>query len=246
MSTYAVTIAYDGTHYCGFQVQPNGITIQQRLMEASIDLFGDAVTVTGSSRTDAGVHARGQVIRLTTPKNISADKLPMALNVRLPKDIVAISAYEVDDQWHPRYQPHVKTYQYHVITAQMMYPWEQDYAYHFTRELKIDRMTSAAKLLVGKHDFNAYAAAKKSVEDTVRTIQRLELIKTERGLIFEIEGDGFLYNMVRIIVGTLLMVGTGQIDEQQILASLATGERDLAGPTAPAKGLFLYEINYMA
>lgn len=246
MPAYKLTVAYDGTDYCGFQVQPNGPTIQGILMKAAVDLFGEDVTVTGASRTDSGVHSRGQVVVLKAIKAIEVYKVPLALNMRLPVDIVIVGAEEVAEVWHPRYQTHIKTYSYKIYNGSFHYPQDQRDSYHFYRRLDVQKMQEAGQLLVGTHDFESYSSARKSVEDTVRTIYKLEITENNDMIQLDVTGNGFLYNMVRIIVGTLMEVGYGRRDLDDIRESIAHRDRSLTGKTAPAKGLTLVEIKYGA
>lgn len=244
MPCYKLTVAYDGTDYCGFQVQPNGATIQGELMKAARDLFGDDVTVTGASRTDSGVHALGQIVVLRGDKVVAESKLPLALNIRLPETIAVVGCDIVAEDWHPRYQKHRKTYCYKVYNGSYQYPFDKKDSYHCRRTLDIPKMREASMQLVGTHDFESYSSVKKSVEDTVRTIYNLEIREEEGMLSIYITGSGFLYNMVRIIVGTLLEVGYGRRDLESIRNSLLTRDRSLTGITALAKGLTLVNIDY--
>ncbi len=241
---YKLTIAYDGTDYCGFQVQPNGPTIQGELMKAAIDLFGMEVSVTGASRTDSGVHARGQVAVLKSMKQIDVQKVPMALNVRLPKDIVIVGAEAVSVAWHPRYCDHHKTYEYKIYNGLYQFPQDYKDSYHCRMPLDIDLMQRGADLLVGTHDFESYSSSGKSVVDTVRTIHGIELLYNDSMIRLRVKGDGFLYNMVRIIAGTLMELGSGKRDLASIEASLVNRNRKLTGITAAAKGLTLLRIDY--
>lgn len=244
MPAYKLTVAYDGTDYCGFQVQPNGPTIQGIMMEAAIDLFGEDVTVTGASRTDSGVHARGQVVLLKADKAIAPGKIPLALNRRLPEAIAVVGAEEVSDDWHPRYRKHNKTYRYKIYNGSFHYPQDKHTSYHYYRKLDASKMHEAGQLLVGTHDFESFSSARKSVDDTVRTIYQLSVTESDDMIQLDVTGNGFLYNMVRIIVGTLIEVGYGKRQLEDIEASLAHRDRSLSGKTAPAKGLTLIEINY--
>ena len=244
MPNYKLTIAYDGTDFCGFQVQPNGPTVQGELMRAAQDLFGMGVTVTAASRTDSGVHALGQVVVLKGEKVVAESKLPLALNMRLPDAIAVVGCLMVEDDWHPRYQTHRKTYCYKVYNGPYQYPFDKKNSYHCRRILDLDKMREACAILVGTHDFESYSSAKKSVEDTVRTIYNLEIIKDGDMLNIVVSGSGFLYNMVRIMVGTLLEVGYGRRDLDSIRKSLAIRDRSLTGITAIAKGLTLVRIDY--
>ncbi len=246
MPSYKLTVAYIGTEYCGFQVQPNGPTIQGELMKAGISLFGEDVTVTGASRTDSGVHAKGQVVVLKGSKDIPARKVPMAMNVRLPDDIVIVDAQPVADLWHPRYCNHHKTYEYKIFNGAIQFPQDKKDSYHFKRQLDIGAMKEAAAKYVGTHDFESYSSSGKSTEDTIRTIYWVDITEVRPDMLsVRVCGNGFLYNMVRIMVGTLLDVGVGKIDQGTIECSLSERNRALAGHTAPAHGLTLLEIDYM-
>jgi len=245
MPNYKLTIAYDGTNYVGFQVQPNGPTIQSELMKAALDLFGKGVTITGSSRTDSGVHARGQVVALKGNKAIPEDKVPLALNVRLPEDIVVVDCRRVDANWHPRYQEHRKTYRYKISHGLFQYPLDRFDSHHFKKKLDVTRMQVAADLMVGSHDFESYSSAGKSVTDTVRTIDSLQVMEVDGMITITVSGNGFLYNMVRIIAGTLMEVGWGKRSLETVRESLVKRDRTLSGPTAPAKGLTLMHIDYL-
>lgn len=245
MPSYKLTVAYDGTDYCGFQVQPNGVTIQGELMKAAIELFGASVTVTGASRTDSGVHARGQVVLLKGDKNIEVRKMPLAMNVRLPEDIAVVAAEIVDEDWHPRYQDHSKTYSYKIYNGQFHYPQEKSDSFHFRYDLDLDLMRQGAELMLGTHDFESYSSArKKNPDDTIRTIYDIQLLEHKRMIEIIIKGNGFLYNMVRIMVGTLIELGQHRRSLASISESLGTRNRGLTGKTAPAKGLTLMQIDY--
>lgn len=244
MYYYKLTVAYDGSHYCGFQVQANGITIQEKLMEAAKPVFYDDVTMTGASRTDAGVHARGQVVLMKSLRDMPPIKVLGALNAHLPSDIVVVDVEKVSESFHPRYGAKAKTYRYQIVTRQAIYPWEKPYVYHYRQSLDIERMKEAAGLMVGTHDFESYSSSNKSVTDTIRTVTHVDLSTEEGVLTMEVSGNGFLYNMVRIMVGTLIEVGSGRMTLEQVAASLRDRNRQLAGPTAPASGLILYSIEY--
>lgn len=244
MYYYKLTVAYDGTHYCGWQVQKNAITVQGTMMKAAISLFGEGVTLTGASRTDSGVHADGQVVLLVGNKEITAYSLPLALNTHLPNDIVVVKADVVDENFHPRYQDLSKTYEYRVYNGRQHMPKDQKYSMHYRHKLKIDLMQEGAKYLVGTHDFVSFASVKTTVDDTVRTIHSLEIQKDGDMITFLINGNGFLYNMVRIVVGTLLEVGNERRTPESIEQSLLAKDRSETGKTALAKGLTLKTIFY--
>lgn len=237
-------VAYDGTEYCGWQIQPNGITIEQKLNEALSDLLGEDIVVTGASRTDAGVHSMGNVAIFDTENRMPADKISFALNQRLPKDIVVQESCQVPDDWHPRYVKGQKTYVYKILNRKMPDPTRRRDSYHYYYPLDVDKMKRAAKYLEGEHDFSSFCAAKAQVKSKVRTIYSAEVEKNDDMITIRLTGNGFLYNMVRIIAGTLVKVGCGEIDPDAMEQIIADESRDSAGPTAPAHGLTMIGIKY--
>ncbi len=239
-------VAYDGTNYCGWQVQPNGISIQSVLQSAIEDTLGEKIMLTGASRTDAGVHALGQVAVFDTNKeNIEDKKFAIAINQRLPRDIVIQDSEEVAPDFHPRYRDALKTYQYRILNRRFMLPKERLYSYFVPRKLNEEAMRSAGALLVGRHDFKNFCSLRTSAASTVRTVKSLDFENDDGMITMTVTGDGFLYNMVRIIVGALLKVGFGQKSEADIWRALNSDERRIAGPTAPPQGLTLMEIKYL-
>jgi len=245
MYYYKLTVAYDGTNYCGWQVQKNNDTVQGVMMIAAKALFGEDVTLTGASRTDSGVHANGQVVLMVSEKAMPTYKIPLAMNMHMPRDIVVIKAECVDETFHPRYLPHKKTYIYSVYNGPHHLPKDQRYSMHYRYDLKLEPMLEAAKYFIGTHDFESYSSIKKSVDQTIRTIYELRITKEGAIYRFEIVGNGFLYNMVRIMVGTLLEVGNGRRKPESIRDGLERKLRKAAGKTAPAKGLTLEYIDYL-
>lgn len=243
MKRVKMVIAYDGTNYCGWQLQPNGITIEQVLNEKLSELLREPITVIGASRTDSGVHALGNVAVFDTQSRIPADKMALALNQRLPKDIVVQSSCEVPLDYPPRKQNTHKTYEYRILNRRIPLPAERFNSLFYYMPLDVDKMKQAASYLVGEHDFVSFCSVRNQAEDTVRTIYSLNLQEDERGMItIRITGNGFLYNMIRIIVGTLLRVGTGYYPPEQIVSILEARDRMEAGPKAPAEGLTLIQI----
>jgi len=245
MYYYKLTVAYDGTNYCGWQIQKDNKTIQGIMMTAAQTLFGEEVTLTGASRTDSGVHANGQVVLMVTHKGIETYKMPLALNMHMPRDIVVVKAEQVDESFHPRYIPHMKTYIYSVYNGPHHLPKDQRYSMHYRYSLKLEPMVEAAQYFIGTHDFESYSSIKKSVVQTVRTIHDIKITKEGSMYRFKIVGNGFLYNMVRIMVGTLLEVGNGRREPTSIQEGLVKKSRKAAGKTAHAKGLTLECIDYM-
>lgn len=244
MKRVKLIVAYDGTNYCGWQIQNNGVTIEEMLDKALHDLTGEEIHVLGASRTDAGVHAMGNVAVFDTEARMPGDKFSYALNQRLPDDIRIQNSCEVPMDFHPRYQETVKTYEYRILNREFPLP-----AYrlntHFTYyALNEKRMQQAADLLVGEHDFQSFCTVGAQVKSTVRTIYEVKVFRDGDLITIRITGNGFLYNMVRIIAGTLMKVGTGEWEPERIHAILEAKDRKEAGPTAPAKGLTLMKISY--
>lgn len=244
MRRIKLTVAYDGTNYCGWQIQPNGITIEEMLNCALCTLTGEKIAVIGASRTDAGVHAMGNVAVFDTESPIPAERFAYALNQKLPDDIVAVSSKEVPADWHPRYQTVIKTYEYRILNAQTPDPTRRLTRYFVSYRLNLQHMQKASGYLVGEHDFVSFCNVRTNVEDTVRTIYSLDVLKNEDEIIIRIRGNGFLYNMVRIIAGTLIRVGRGFYTPEQVKEILDAKSRKAAGITAPPQGLMLMKIEY--
>ncbi|MGI6264073.1 MAG: tRNA pseudouridine(38-40) synthase TruA [Acutalibacteraceae bacterium] len=244
MPHWQLWIRYDGSRYHGWQVQPNGVTVQQTLQDAVERLTGTRSGITGCSRTDAGVHAKQFCCALHTGCAIPTDRVPDALNAHLPRDIAVMACRAVGEDFHPRYDAVGKRYVYRILNAPTRDPFLEGRAYHIRRRLNVDVMAKAAADLTGKHDFAAFCAAGSTVEDTVRTVRDCGV--TRRGELVEIhmQADGFLYNMVRIAVGTLLEIESGRLPGNAVPAILASGDRALAGATAPAEGLYLERVFY--
>lgn len=244
MRNLKLTVAYDGTNYSGFQRQAGWPTIQEELERALSVIVKEEVRVTGAGRTDAGVHATGQVVNFFTAGTIPVDRVPYAANSLLPPDIVVTAASEVPGSFHSRASAIRKTYCYLVRTGPFPSPFWRNYAHHVKQDLDIPAMQSAATHLVGRHDFLSFRASGSSVRTSVRTIHRLECCTEGPFIRFIVEADGFLYNMVRIIVGTLLDVGKGNLTPESLPAILAARDRSAAGPTAPPQGLYLESVTY--
>lgn len=244
MKRIKLTIAYDGTNYCGWQIQPNGITIEEILNKALSKMTGEEILVIGASRTDSGVHAMGNVAVFDTDTTIPAEKIAVALNQRLPEDIVITKSEEVPLDFHPRYCNCSKTYEYHIINTRIPIPTKRLTNYFVSYVLDIDKMRQAASYLVGEHDFGSFCNVRTDVENTVRTITALDIMTNGNEITIRITGNGFLYNMVRIIVGTLIRVGRGFYEPEKVKEILEAKDRKAAGVTAPAHGLMLVEIKY--
>ncbi|MCZ8523742.1 MULTISPECIES: tRNA pseudouridine(38-40) synthase TruA [Paenibacillus] len=251
MRNISMSISYDGTAYHGFQTQPEHNTVQDQLEEAILYLTGEKVKLTSSGRTDAGVHARGQVINVHTESNIPIDRWCHAMNSRLPNDIVVWRAQEVPLNFHARRSAKRKTYRYTVRCGRLLDPFKRQYELHHPAALDVERMREGLLHLVGEHDFTSYCSTRTASPTHVRTIYeaRLECEPLDEELQsyaihFYVTGNGFLYNMVRIIVGTILEVGEGKRTSSAIGDILAARNRSKAGPTAMAHGLMLWEVFY--
>ena len=244
MKRVKLVVAYDGTNYHGWQVQDNGITIEEVLNRTISELVQEEIKVIGASRTDAGVHACGNVAVFDTESRIPGDKFSFALNQRLPEDIRIQESCEVDADFHPRYADTVKTYEYNILNRRFELPTKRLYAAFCYYPMDIERMNQAAAYLVGEHDFKSFCSAGAQVQTTVRTIYAVNVTKADDMVHIRITGNGFLYNMVRIIAGTLMQVGTGLMEPEQVKEILEARDRSKAGPTAVAKGLTLVEIRY--
>lgn len=238
-------VAYDGTNYKGWQVQPNGITIEEVLNKKLTELLGEEIVVTGASRTDSGVHSLGNVAIFDTNTRMPADKISFALNQRLPEDIVVQNSCEVPADWHPRCQNSRKTYEYRILNRTFRMPTRRFDTYFYHHPLDVEKMQKAASYLEGEHDFKSFCAVGAQVKTTVRTIYSCEVKKDGDIITIRVAGNGFLYNMVRIIAGTLVKVGGGELSPEQIPKILAACDRSAAGPTAPAHGLTMIGIEYL-
>ncbi len=245
MKRVRIVVAYDGTNYCGWQIQPNGITIEEVLNERLRKLTGEDIRIIGASRTDSGVHALGNVAVFDTESSIPPERMAYALNQRLPEDIVIVRSDEVASDWHPRYQDQVmKTYEYHICNSPVPNPIRRLYSTYVSFPMDIGKMQKGAEYLVGEHDFASFCNIKTNVEDTVRTITSLEVFKSGEEITIRVTGNGFLYNMVRIIAGTLIRVGRGFYTPERVKQILEERERTAAGVTAPPNGLVLVSIEY--
>lgn len=239
-----MVVAYDGTNYCGWQIQPNGVTIEQKLNEALTHLLKEDIKVTGASRTDAGVHSLGNVCIFDTNTRMPAEKISYALNQKLPEDIVVQSSCEVDESFHPRFSKSRKTYEYRILNRKMRSPNRRLDTYFFHYDLDVAAMQKAAAYLVGEHDFKSFCAANAQSETSVRTIYSCSVSKVEDIITIRVTGNGFLYNMVRIIAGTLIKVGNGDIAPDDMIKIIDACDRNAAGPTAPAHGLTMIGLEY--
>lgn len=244
MKRVRLWVSYDGTHYCGWQIQNNGITIEEVLNRTLTELCREEIAVIGASRTDSGVHALGNVAVFDTSSRIPGEKFCFALNQRLPEDIRIQRSDEVPKDWHPRYQNTVKTYEYCFLNRKIPDPIRRLYTYFVYYPMDVEKMQQAANYLVGEHDFKSFCTPRTQVLTTVREIYELSLTREGDVIRMRIRGNGFLYNMVRIIAGTLARVGTGLYEPEQVKDMLEAKDRQKAGPKAPPQGLTLVEIAY--
>jgi tRNA pseudouridine38-40 synthase len=247
---YRLLLQYDGTDFHGWQVQDNLRTVQGEL-ERTLSLLEDAeVKVIGSGRTDAGVHAEGQVANIRLTRAFTPEKLRVAINGNLWRDVRVLNVEKAPDDFHARFSAKVKTYVYRVVNAPVMSPFWLRYAHHEARPLDVGRMNEAARFFLGEHDWTAFSAARSDVENRVRVIKdfTVESFWDKRAnasiIEFRISANGFLRYMVRSIVGTMLEVGRGEKDSDTIQTAIVSGNRDLAGATAPSQGLTLLKVNY--
>jgi tRNA pseudouridine38-40 synthase len=238
-----LTLEYDGTNYCGWQIQPNGTTIQGILTEALSRLEGEHVTLYGAGRTDAGVHALNQVASFITKKNIPCDKLKRAINGNIAQDIRVKEVEEMPLDFHARFSAKGKSYLYKLAIGEIVSPFEYRYFYHYPHKLNIEKMQLGARFLLGEQDFAAFATAPET-HSCIRTITRLDINYKQDQVSFQVEGNGFLRYMVRTIVGTLLEVGRSKISPEEIKIILESRQRSNAGATAPACGLTLLKVEY--
>ena len=244
---YLLILAYDGTNYCGFQVQPNGRSVAQTFQDGLEAVLHSRPDIKGCSRTDAGVHALGFALNFHAETRIPPEKLPLAINQHLPPDIRVLCARVVPEEFHARYAAHTKTYLYRIHNHPIDSPFDEKYYTRVPRRLDADAMQRAAEQFVGKHDFLALCAAGSSAAahgDTVRTITDCHVTRKGDEVDIEVTADGYLYNMVRILAGTLCEVGAGRMQPDAIPGILASRDRSQAGPTLPAKGLFLEKVDY--
>lgn len=244
MRNIKLTIEYDGSSYGGWQKQKNNITIQGEIQKAIFKVTGEEVELNGSSRTDAGVHARGMVANFITKSRVPSERFREAINSKLPDDIAIIKSEEVELDFHARYCSKGKLYSYTIVNRLEKVSIGKDYVYHVRDNLNIEKIQEACKYFLGQHDFKAFRTTGSSVKTSVRTIYSLTADKDNEHIKIKVSADGFLYNMVRIIVGTLIEVGKEKIDPKDIKNILELGDRTKAGPCVPPNGLILEEVFY--
>lgn len=247
MKNYKLTIAYDGTHFNGWQIQPNSTTIQEKLEDALFILTKEKVKVSGSGRTDAGVHAKAQVANFKVAKDLDTYKLRASLNGLLPYDIRILEAEEAPLDFHARYSAKGKCYHYHICLDRVQLPFHRNYSWHVRQPFDLSILKKAIQYFVGEHDFTSFANeahAGSASKNPVRNIYRLDLFEEDGGVRLEFEGTGFLYKMVRNIVGTLHEVAVGKLSIDDIPNIFEAKNRKRAGPAAPPQGLFLAFVLY--
>lgn len=245
MRRYRLNIAYDGTRYSGWQIQPNGPSIQEEIEKAILRLTGERVKLHGSGRTDAGVHARAQIAHLDLRKDYSPKQLQRGLNAMLPPDIRIMKAAHASSSFHARRSAKSKEYRYFIWNAEVLPPFERHFYAHIRRPLNLTAMRRAARYLVGQHDFAAFTAnANRPLGNTVRRLAVLSVRKNGAKIVVRAVADGFLYRMVRSLVGFLLRVGEGAVPPEASAEILASRSRTARVPTAPPQGLFLWNVRY--
>ncbi|USK67755.1 tRNA pseudouridine(38-40) synthase TruA [Peribacillus frigoritolerans] len=245
MPKYKCVIAYDGTDFAGYQVQPEKRTIQSEFEAVLAQMHkGTIIKVTASGRTDSGVHAKGQVLHFESPLTFPTENWIKAFSALLPTDIIVLEVDIVPDDFHARFHTTGKEYRYIVARSKLRDPFKRNYAYHYPYPLNVEAMREAISYLIGTHDFTSFCSAKTEVVDKVRTIKEMDFEESDDFLVFRFVGEGFLYNMVRILVGTLLDVGSGKISPHDMSGILDKKDRSFAGKTAPAQGLYLWKVFY--
>ena len=244
MRNIKLIIEYDGKSFNGWQKQPNKLNIQGEIERAISEITGEEIDVIASGRTDAGVHSLGQTANFKTNSNLPIEKFAIAINSKLKKSIVIKSAEEVEERFHSRYSVKSKTYRYTINNSQMGTALYREMEYHVPMKLNIDKMKKAAKYFEGEHDFKGFKASGTSSKSSVRTIYKADVIEDGERIYIELTGSGFLYNMVRIISGTLVDVGLGKIDPEEISSIIDAKDRSKAGKTLPAHGLCLVKVEY--
>lgn len=242
MRRIKLIVAYDGTDYCGWQVQRGKKTVEGELNKALSSLLHEEISVIGASRTDSGVHGLGNIAVFDTESRIPGEKFSYALNQRLPEDIVVRESLEVALDYHPRKCNSTKTYEYRIWNDTFPNPLNRRYATFVYTPLDVERMETAAKYLEGEHDFTSFCSVATQVEIKVRTVYSVEVLREGKMITLRVKGSGFLYNMVRIIAGTLIKVGQGAMEPECIPEILHAKDRQKAGPTAPPEGLTLVSI----
>ena len=244
MGRKLLEISYLGTNYCGWQVQPNGITVQEVLQASLLKILKHKPDVTGCSRTDSGVHAKSFFCHFDTDVQIPNEGLVLGLNTVLPPDIAALNCYDVADDFHARYSAEGKLYRYSILCSKIKDPFLCGHSVLIKSKIDIDLAKEFCELLKGTHNFEAFSSINRTVTDTVRTVSECYVETDDNMINFYVKADGFLYNMVRIMVGTLLEYSNGKVTALDVKKAFETGERKLLGPTAPPQGLYLEKVFY--
>jgi len=244
MRNIKLIISYDGTNYSGWQRQINAPTVQGEIEKALKRVMKKDIIIHGSGRTDAGVHALGQTASFKANFTIPVDRIPIALNTILPEDIVIVSAQEMDLDFHARYSVKKKRYKYKIYNNSIKNPLYRNYTYFVPYSIDLEKIRDTSKHFIGEHDFRAFMASGSSVKSTIRRIDKIDIYKENEFIVFDFLGNGFLYNMVRIITGTLLDVSLNKINKKDIKEIIASKDRSKAGHTAPPQGLYLVEVIY--
>lgn len=244
MINYLVSVGYDGSCYHGWQIQKNAITVQQVFQQALEKLFREKIDIKGCSRTDSGVHANMYCVSFKSEKKIPCANVVSGLNTYLPKDIAAFDCRVVPPDFHARYSVHSKEYVYRVYNGKIRNPFLQKYAFHYKYPIDADYLDKEAKAFIGTHDFAAFCSANSKVESTVRTVYDFKVEREGDEVRFIVSANGFLYNMVRIMVGSLLFVNEGKIKSGELADVIESKNRTRAGKTAPPQGLYLNKVNY--
>jgi tRNA pseudouridine38-40 synthase len=242
---WKLVLAYDGTDFHGWQVQPDRLTVQGLLRDALARITGEHVLPQGSGRTDAGVHALGQVASFALAAPIPEANLARALNRILPASVRVLSAARVAGDFHARHSAQAKTYEYKIFRGEICPPWQARYVYALNARLDVVAMQHCAQMILGEHDFTSFAASDPDVRSTVRCLYASDWVEEPGLLVYRVRGNGFLHHMVRNLVGTFLEVGRGNLAETKFSDILAACSREEAGPTAPARGLFLVNVDYL-
>lgn len=244
MKRFLLLVAYDGTDFHGYQIQPEARTVEGVLNQILSEFLKEEIVTIGASRTDAGVHSYGNLAVFDSKTTIPAEKLALALNTKLPSDVRILKSFEVSSDFHPRKNVIEKTYEYHINQSEIAFPTKRLFSYHVRRKLDVGKMREAAHFIEGRHDFTSFCSAKTEKEDKVREVYEVSLREEGDDIVISVRGNGFLYNMVRIIAGTLVKVGEGKLLPSEIPVILEKKDRTLAGKTLPPEGLFLKEIRY--
>lgn len=244
MKNIKLTIAYDGTNYSGWQRQNNARTVQEEIEKALYKILKKSITIHGSGRTDAGVHALGQVASFTDDFDLPVNKIPFVINNVLPKDIVIKTAEKMDMDFHARYCAKGKKYIYKILNDSIRNPIYRNHTCYINGDINIKKLTQASKYFIGEHDFRTFMASGSNIKNTVRTIYNINIYKKDKFIILEYDGNGFLYKMVRIITATLLDINFNRISPKDIESIIKSKDRSKAKHTAPAQGLYLDEVYY--